>query len=467
KNKSLDIVKKLTKEGFNALFTGGAVRDMVIGFEPADFDIVTNAPCEDIFRIFAGAGEKVKKAGKTFAVCLVNDIDVASCRSDSSDSYTAKGTTIVSEEKTSTSEGTTSFPECDLAHRDITINSMAFDPLSGFLIDPFGGRKDLAKKIIRFTGNPEHRIAEDPLRMVRACRFVSWLQGEFAHTTLLSIINNRHLVVEKIAPERIRYEIVKAMSHKKPSHFFRALHITGLLELILPSLSRCADLDGGPHHGETVLEHCLLSGDALSPRKPILRLAGYLHDAGKYDTATIKDGHITFPDHEKMGKAVIRDLQNLRFSNEEIKFVDAVINTHMRPLTPDSTPKAVRRLLAFLKAHDISWQTFMQMRIADKAANLAKYPYKPEDIRLRVDKIWQELKNRKINGCASHPLSILDLDITGNDIMKILDIPSGYKVGQIINYLFEQVLDNPDLNNFESLKKMLHLLYNNNCRANF
>ncbi|MBF0412900.1 MAG: CCA tRNA nucleotidyltransferase [Desulfamplus sp.] len=466
-NISLDIVKRLAKEGFKAFFVGGVVRDMVMvgqDHKPSDFDILTNAPTDEIIRIFSG--ERVKKVGKAFAICMVNGIEVASCRSDSD---------------------MDNFPECDLACRDITINSMAFDPLSGMLIDPFDGRKDITDKIIRFTGSPDDRILEDPLRMVRACRFASLINGNIDDLALDSIIRYRHLTTTYssnknsntdnknitiyntningyVSPERIRYEILKAMSHKKPSLFFKALHSAGVLELIFPSLARCDNLDGGPHHGESVLEHCLLTGDALSARNPILRLAGYLHDAGKYDAAQIKDGQITFPEHEKMVDAVIYDLKNLRFSIEEIKFIEAVIRTHMRPLTPDSTPKAVRRLLAFLKEHDVKWQTFMQMRIADKAANLAKHPYNRSDIRLRVGKIWSELTNGQLKG-GKLPLSIKDLAISGHDVMEILNITPGPEVGRVMNYLFECVIDEPSLNNFEALRELVIQYLNIACNS--
>lgn len=435
RRESLNIVRRLSEEGFKALFAGGAVRDMVIGREPSDFDIVTNASAEEILSIFAA--KKVRKVGKSFEVCMVNGVEVAPCRSDASEAE----------------EEPVSFPDSDLAHRDITINSMAFDPVAGSLIDPFGGREDLAGKVIRFTGSPEDRIEEDPLRMVRACRFASLIQGTFAPSTLMAIREQRHLLVTRCAPERIRHEILKAMEQAKPSLFFRALQSTALLELIFPSLSRCADLDGGKHHGETVFEHCLLSGDALSSRKTLLRLAGYLHDTGKYDAAQIKDGDLTFPDHEKMGEAALSDLQNLRFSSDEIKFIDAVIKTHMRPLKEDSTPRAVRRLLAFLRSHDIGWQTFMQMRIADKSANLAKPHYNREDIRVRVGKIHQELRGGGLKG-SSLPLSAQDIAISGHDIMALLNISPGPDVGKIVNHLFECVLDEPSINNSERLKEI-------------
>lgn len=473
--RGFDIVKKLADNGFKALFVGGAVRDMFIKDmmneyvqQLSDFDILTNAPIEEITRVFAE--ERVKKVGKAFAICMVNGVEVASCRSE----LPVKSSLLLNEasrlpldsqsDLSKSSKNGYYFPECDLAHRDITINSMAFDPLTGKVVDPFGGKRDIKDRIIRFTGNPDERIAEDPLRMVRACRFVSLIEGTIEPATISAIIRHRSMVMDRddnqnivtgtVAPERVRHEILKAMAHKRPSLFFRALHSCKLLELIFPSIFRCAELDGGPHHGETVFEHCLLTGDAISPRNPTLRLAAYLHDAGKYDAAFIKDGYLTFPDHEKMVDSVVNDLYKLRFSNEEIVFIAAVIRTHMRPLTSDSTPKAVRRLLAFLKENNVAWQTFMQMRIADKSANLAKKPYSPEEINLRVGKIRQELKGCKIKGVGV-ALSVKDLRVSGDDIMKILNIPEGPEVGKIMNYLFECVLDEPSLNSFDALVELV------------
>ncbi|MBF0377237.1 MAG: CCA tRNA nucleotidyltransferase [Desulfamplus sp.] len=451
---SLDIVKNIKSAGFKAFFVGGFVRDLLIGINKekmSDLDILTNASVEDIIKIFGS--QNVKQVGKSFSICLVNGIEIASCRADS---YRSSELSKISQ--SSKSKLYDSFPECDLAHRDITINSMALDPLTNTIIDPFNGRKDLEDKIIRFTGSPEERIFEDPLRMVRVCRFASMIQGTIDSSTLSSIVKHRHLVTKSVAPERLRNEIIKAMAYKKPSLFFKALNSAKLLEFIFPSLSRCCELDGGPHHGETVFEHCLMSGDALSPRNPILRLAGFLHDAGKYDAAQIKDGQLTFIDHEKMGQSIIYDLEKLRFSCEEINFIDSVIKTHMRPLKADSTPKAVRRLLAFLKEHGVEWQTFMQMRIADKSANLAKKPYTQEDIKLRVGKIWNELKNANLKG-ASLPLSVKELAISGDDVMEILNISPSPEVGKVMNYLFESVLDEPCLNKFEILKELV-ITYN-------
>lgn len=434
----MDIIRHLVANGYKALFVGGSVRDKVQGIPPLDYDILTNAPIHDLPTLFDTRRVSADAVGKSFPITIIDGVEVASSRLSDPDGSAR-------EEK-----GSMPFPECDLARRDLTINSMAWDPLSDELIDPFEGQNDLEKGIIRFTGDPDRRIAEDPLRMVRACRFVAALEGTFDPASLSAIRSNTSVFRETIAFERIRMETLKAMACKTPSLFFKAIHKTGLLELIFPSLSHCIDLDGGPYHGESVFEHCMLTGDALSPRRPLLRLAGYLHDTGKFNAAIMKEGELTFPGHEIMGDQAIRDLEVLRFSQKEITYIDALIKTHMRPLKADSTPKAVRRLLAFLKAHHIPWQEFMRMRIADKSANLAKAPYTLADIKLRVTMIQNELQGRDENA-----FTLKDLALNGDDIMEILNISRGQTVGNILKELFDLVLDEPEANTYENLKRYL------------
>ncbi|SMC84543.1 tRNA nucleotidyltransferase (CCA-adding enzyme) [Desulfocicer vacuolatum DSM 3385] len=422
-----NIISTLSRTGFKTFFVGGAVRDLLLGKSPADYDIVTNCPLPTLESIFHK--EKIKVAGKTFPVLLINDVEVAPPRYRDHDAH---------------------FPETDLGARDFTINSMALAPDSGHVIDPFDGKKDLENKIIRFTRNPARRIEEDPVRMVRACRFKAAIKGNFSPKTLLAIKKNAVLISTASAPERLRLEIMKAMSLPQPSAFFLALREADLLQHLLPCLDRCVDLDGGPHHGETVFEHCLMVGDALSPRDPLLRLAGFLHDAGKFDAACMENNLLTFKGHETMKDAVLRDLETLRFSTREIAFVDAMISVHMRPLTQESTPRAVRRLLAFLEAHHVSYQNFMKMRIADKAANRAKKPYTLSEIRIRLQKIYDAQAANQHQKFTQNTLAI-----NGNDVMRLLDCDPGRKIGHILDHLFEQVLDDPSLNTPEKLKGMV------------
>ncbi len=421
------IISTLSHAGFKTFLVGGAIRDLLLGKSPADYDIVTNCPLSTLQTLFQK--ENTKVAGKTFPVLLVNDVEVAPARSPGS--------------------GET-FPHTDLGARDFTINSMALDPLTGHLMDPFNGREDLTRKIIRFTGNPIHRIEEDPLRMVRACRFKAAIQGQFFPDTLQAIRKQSSLLTTATAPERLRLEVIKAMDLPRPSAFFLALRETGLLKYIFPCLDRCVGLDGGPHHGETVFEHCLMVGDALSPRDPLLRLAGFLHDAGKFDAARREHNKLTFKGHETRDKAIVKDLEALRFSIREVAAVKAMVRVHMRPLTEESTPKAVRRLLAFLAEHQVSYQDFMRMRIADKAANRAKRPYTLSEIKIRLKKIHDARAQH-----GHREFTRTSLAINGNEVMALLQRGPGRDIGQILDQLFEQVLNDPSLNTYDKLKELV------------
>jgi len=424
KNNTRFIVDALKKRGFKAYIVGGAVRDIMLGRTPSDFDILTHASLKEIASIFSD--QNVKIVGKTFPICMVNGIEISSGR---------------------TMFDSASFPESDLAKRDFTINAMACDPLTKRIIDPFNGRKDLEDAIVRFTRDPEKRILEDPVRIIRACRFVAMIEGSLSLSSLAVILKNKNLLDKAVAKERIHHEIVKAMGLAKPSLFFRALKKTEILSKIFPSLDRCYDLDGGPHHGETVFDHSMMVGDSLPPGLPILRLAGFLHDTGKYDAAKIDNGKLTFAGHENDIGAVVDDLMALRFPVRDIAYIKSLIKSHMRPLKDQTTPKAARRLLAMLDKYGLDYRDFMRMRIADKKGNLAKTPYTLSEIRSRLKKLLLEMSDQKFFG-------LNDLEITGNDIIEILGLTPGPDIGKIKQMLFEKVLDDPTLNNYDDLKKI-------------
>ncbi|WP_321494560.1 CCA tRNA nucleotidyltransferase [uncultured Desulfobacter sp.] len=433
------ILDTLWAEGFQAFLAGGAVRDALLGTDPADVDILTNALPEDLTRLFAD--QQPKYVGKSFAVTLVNRVEVATCRPAD---QKAKGA------------GHT-FPATDLGRRDLTINSMAWDPDTRTLADPFGGQKDIEHKVIRFTRDPVDRIEEDPVRMVRACRFAARFGFKMAPDAFNAIRAHAHKITAEGAADRIQREIIKAMDMDKPSGFFNLLHDTGLLALILPSLDRCYDLDGGPHHGETVFEHNLMVGDALPASMPILRLAGFLHDTGKADALEIKEGRNTFPGHQKFTQALMADLERLRFSGKEMDRIYALVRGHMRPLKADTSLKAVRRLLVMLNDLNLSYQDFLRMRIADKKGNMnpVKKPYTLGDIRLRLGKILDALDEHP-------PFNVNALDISGKEIQEILGLPQGPAIGKVKDFLFEQVLDDPSLNQRPTLEDLVRQMARNN-----
>ena len=326
------IIHRLTTNKFKAFTVGGCVRDKILGIESDDIDIVTEARPEQVIALFRD--KKIAEVGKSFGVVLVDDIEVATFRHDV---YTDNDLTVKYADTI----------EEDLSRRDITINAMAYCESTGEVIDLHNGRDDLKNRIVRFVGNPIERIKEDPCRILRACRFLSKIHGQFDAKTLRGlrwgVQTDR---IKEIAPERIRIEILKAMKVKNASTFFGALHTIGALKLILPSLNSCFGHEHGNHHVENVWEHCMIAGDAISTKYPLLKLAGYLHDCGKPKAFNPETKQ--FLRHEFEGAyAANEELAILKFSNEEIEKVHGIISCHMyavQKMSLKATRKFVKRL---------------------------------------------------------------------------------------------------------------------------
>lgn len=437
---AFELIQKLCSKGCNAYITGGAVRDLFSGDDPNDWDIVTEATSEQLDLIFKD--HKINHIGKSFEVTIVDGIEIAGYRKDIYFGLSDKNSKI---------EPAETLIE-DLSRRDLTINSMAFCPYTNELIDPYNGKKDLENKIIKFTGNPEQRIYEDPCRIIRACRFIAKIEGNFEDQTYISLLQNR-LLSKQVAPERIRKEILKTLIYKKPSIFFKNMMNIDILGFVLPSLHCCFGLDGGQYHNEDVFTHSMLTGDYLSNKKPLLRLAGYLHDVGKFPKKESKENKITFIEHEKTSEdLIIKDLTSLKFSTKEIHYISKLAKHHMRSIG-NSSPKAIRRLLKVFLEDNINWKDWLQLKIADRKANLKKENYTKKEIKKFVLLIHKEL-----NKTESSAFSVKNLAVNGNDIMNILNIKPGKKVGKILNYLLELVLDNPELNNKSDLINVI--IYN-------
>ncbi len=431
------IIQTLCRNGFEAYLAGGAVRDLLQGDEPSDVDVVTNAESKDIRRIFRGF--KVALAGKSFKVNLVDGVEVATYRESSTF------------RKPNKKGGAEASLRSDLKRRDLTINSMALCPYSGVLTDPFGGLHDLNNGIIRFTDHPEARIKEDPCRIVRACRFLAKIEGVLDPDSFVAMRHHKDLVKSEVAPERVRLEIIKTMKCTKPSIFFQALRSVGVLADILPCLDRCVGLDGGPYHNETVFDHCMMVGDALSSRNIMLRLTGYLHDVGKAETVQVDDdGRVRFIGHEKALDRLMADLKSLKFATGEQTYIRSLINLHMRRIKTDSTPKAVRRLLAACQKQKIDYKDHLRLTIADRKGNLAETDYTLSQLKNIYRRIRVELSER-----PRAAFGIADLALTGRDVMRILEMPQGPLVGRLLRKLLDDVIENPSLNTPDHLAALL------------
>lgn len=427
------ITKTLCDNGFKAHIVGGAVRDILLGKEPHDIDLVTNATPQEIIPLFPN--DKVDLVGESFNVVIINGTEIASYRTDSyTDSYELAGTNQAST------------LEEDLSRRDLTINSLALCPISGNIIDLFDGRTDLNNRTIRFVGNPIDRIKEDPCRILRACRFAAKIGGEFEEETL-NALRNKSILIKSIAPERIRIEIMKAMETKHASLFFDKLYQIYGLDFIFPTLTNCYGLYGGKYHSEDVGLHCMIAGDSISTKYPLLKLAGYLHDTGKYPTCDMdEEGEVSFHQHEKVGAEIVRqELKDLKFSNDEIKYVSDIVYYHMRQIR-DASPNAIRRLISDIRKDNACHNDLIRIRIADRAGNLAKENHTIAEIKQMILAFETEFLRAE-----NSAFSIKDLTINGEDVMKSLNIGPGKEVGRVLKVLFEMVLEYPELNERERL----------------
>ncbi len=433
--KANEIIKKLCSNGWQAYVAGGAARDLLRGEVPEDYDVVTNAPYDEIRKLFRE--RKLSIVGISFKVCIIEGIEVATYRKDAR--FDPKDSDYGEEAETVNE---------DLAHRDLTINAMAYCPYNGEIVDNYGGMDDLKNGIIRFTGNPVDRIKEDPCRIIRACRFKAKIKGKFDSETLKEIRKNKHLVKELVAPERIRMEILKAMKCSEPGLFFDSLIEAGLLENMFPDFSLCVELDGGKYHNESVYEHSKIVGGSLPAGKPLLRLAGYFHDIGKPVAAENKNGNISFIGHENIGADLIEKiLLEYKFSLKETAYVKSLVNLHMRNIDENTKAKTVRKALKAFRDSCTSWKDWLQLKIADRKGNLTKKNYSRDEIKAVVLKIHKVLHP----AIGSPALSISDLAISGSDVIKEIKINPGPEVGKILKQTLEYVLDHPEKNNIEDL----------------
>lgn len=434
---SEQIIKRICQCGWNAYLCGGAVRDEFLDIDPSDFDIVTDALPEELERIFPDMN--VKTFGVSFLVTTVEGIDVATYRSDKN-SGSGRFNCITEACETL---------DQDLARRDFTFNALAVCPYTGEVVDPFDGRKDLDKRIVKFVGEPNLRIYEDPLRMIRAARFAALIEGRIDLMSFKAIHDNRHMV-KNISPERVRMELLKVMKYNTPSIFFDILHETKILEILIPELDVMYGHTGGKFHGETLDQHFKITGDSLSKKDPILRLVGYFHDIGKpVSYGVIKDD--SFINHEKIGADLIESIfKRFKFTTKETERVKNLVMFHMRSLNSFTTNKAARRFVKKISDVGVSFKDWIKLKIADKKANLSNENYTKETIKSIALKIHNCKKLTPSGG-----FKITDLNINGNDIMELYDIKPSPLIGKILKGLLELVLENPIINTQKELLSIL------------
>lgn len=334
------LARKLSKSGFRTVLVGGAVRDMLLGRTPADFDLLTVAHPEDICRIFPQA----KLVGKSFGVTIVRDdsgmdIEIATARSER---FYLDG------RHPEQISYTTNFA-LDAKRRDFTVNALMYDIEQDELLDYTGGTADLERGILRAVGIPEERFKEDYLRLLRAIRFAAKLNFKLDPALERALKTQAHLVTE-LSAERIFAELDMMLTGKFPARAVELLESSTILEKLLPEISRLRHVTQPPqfHPEGDVLEHTLMMLRRMTAPNRKLAWSVLLHDVGKADTRSVDpDGRIRFFGHESCGAIIAENIcRRLRMPNDDMECCVHAVANHMRFASVQNMKKEkLRRLI--------------------------------------------------------------------------------------------------------------------------
>ena len=421
------------KNNFQIFLVGGAVRDYIRGEKHFDYDFATDATPQEVIKLFKSVIPVGIEHGTVIVLFEKNQFEVTTFRKE--DKYSDnRHPDKVSFVKTI---------DEDLARRDFTINAFAYDIIHKKLIDNYEGKNDLKNELIRTIGEPKERFNEDFLRMLRACRFAGKLNFKIEKKTL-EAVKELSENIKKISVERIREELIKIMLCPKPSIGLEYMRITNLMAHILPELNDCYGIMQNRFHKYDVYYHNLYTCDAATKDDYRIRFAALLHDIAKPQTKRGKDveEESSFYNHEIIGAKITgKILKRLKFSNHDIKYITHLVKYHMFYYTDEWTDGAVRRFIRNVGVENL--ENLFSLRDADRIGNGMKQGI-PEvylNFKERIKKILE----------IDNAFKIKDLNINGNIIMDELFLNPGPIIGEILNYLLENVLDNQSYNQKEIL----------------
>lgn len=452
-----DILKKMNEifvqHGYKAYLVGGAVRDMLMGKEPHDWDVTTDATPEQVMSIFRKVIPTGIAHGTVTVHFMKNEIEVTTFRTESDYSDGRHPDKV---------EYTGNIEE-DLSRRDFTINAIASYLGDGTITDPFHGRDDIKRKVIRTVGNPLERFSEDGLRPVRAVRFSAQLGFEIERETLKAVSEPEILKkTSGISLERFRDELLKLMKAEKPSAGLKIMEESGILDIFIPEFKKCRGCIQGDfrgYHQFDVLDHLFYACDGAPASKQNVRLAALFHDIGKPDVKRViptpQGDQFTFYNHEAKSQQITKEiLFRLKFSNAEIANICHLVVNHMFNYTQDWTDAAVRRFLAKIQAENL--EDLYDLRLAD-IYGMNNAPVRGQDSRTIA--LLNELKDRISKETEKNSvLSLKQLAVNGKDLMKN-GISAGKDLGFVLNQLLETVLEDPSQNEKEQLIKIALNIY--------
>lgn len=426
------IIRKLNDNGHQAYAVGGCVRDSFLGRIPDDWDITTSALPQEVKEVFPKTIDTGIQHGTVTVRQNHKSFEVTTYRVDGEylDGRHPKQVSF-----------TRSLEE-DLKRRDFTINAMAYNDDEG-LVDIFGGIDDLDKKVIRAVGNATERFSEDALRMLRALRFSAQLDFEIEKDTFLAI-KDLASTITKISAERIQVELIKLITSNHPEKMIDVYN-SGLTHFILPEFDEMMECEQNtPHHMYTVGLHTIKAMQGV-PNDKVLRLTMLMHDMGKPACkVTDENGRDHFHGHPAVSEKISREIfSRLKFDNATRDIVCALVANH--DVRPELRKKPIRRLIA-----KTGTQIFPALFTVNRADILAQSMYKRDEKLERVDQ-FEEIYNEIIS--QNECIKISDLAIRGADLIEA-GVDKGPVIGVILNKLFDLVVDDPSLNNSQTLMQL-------------
>ena len=408
----IKILNKLNKYG-KGYIVGGAIRDILLGLKPKDVDFTTNLPYGTLKTLFSEYTPK--ETGKSFGVLRIRinniDYEIAKFRKDN---YEEKdGLKIIPEEKK------VSFVDDirnDLARRDFTINAMAYNQKEG-IIDLYNGQKDIENRIINFVGKAEERIIEDPLRVLRAFRFMSRLKFSLSENTVEAIKKQKELL-KNIPEERITMEFSKLLLGENIKNTLTLMKDMGVLELIIPEFKATYDFNQcNPHHNLDLFNH-IINVVSKVPADLELRYSALLHDIAKPIVQTFdEEGIAHYKTHEIVGADIARDI--LTRMKVPVKLIDTVveiIKKHM-VLYRDVTDKKFNKLLSEMGYGNL-WR-LIEHCIADNESKNNKVVSTENDLHERLKRAVEKQMQVTVNDLAINGKDLIELGFTGKEIGQI------------------------------------------------
>jgi len=422
-----EVTKRLSESGFDVWIVGGALRDCILGRTPKDWDLATDATPPRILELFSHVAPIGIRHGTVQVLTEQRGIEVTTTPGPGLEGILA-----------------------DLGRRDFTVNALALAYPGWELLDPFGGEKDLVELRLRAVGDARSRFREDPLRTLRAGRFMS-TYGFAIEQTTFEAIEKEAEGLERVAQERIRDEILKMLLGDRVIEAFDSMRRAGVLSRVLPELLDWPGKELDLSHPLDIYHHSLCAVHYSPPRIRV-RLAALFHDMGKPRVRRLRAEDLQFSGCCEASALIAFDVMTRWcMSNKEIREVRILVSNHLPREAEEWSDAALRRLIARVGPNLL--EDLLDLAAADRLA-MANHEASYERMGVLRSRIYEQLRR-------GLPLRAADLAVNGEDVMRILALEPGPLVGKILGFLHGKVLDAPDLNErkilMDFLEKEFHI----------